>query len=198
MLRAVDVSFGSNMLTAKNMSEPGVIRIAFAGLGKLGSKTLAAIQFDILADDFSPLELSAVELYQLDASPISLRKVSAEFRSWAMPPKHTALLQNFPNPFNPETWIPYELKEAGSVEIRIFGASGELVRGIALGHKPAGFYTTKERAAYWDGRNEAGEPVSSGVYFSILSRQATSQPQRSWWWRGDMDLNLRSQIQIFD
>jgi len=168
VLRAVDVSFDSHMLTANNMSEPGVIRIAFAGLDRLGSKTLARIEFDILADDFSPLELNAVELYQLDASPINLRKISAEFSSWAIPPKHTTLFQNFPNPFNPETWIPFELAQESEVILRIYNASGSLVREISLGRKPAGSYIQKSKAAYWDGKNEAGEPVASGVYFYTI------------------------------
>lgn len=80
-------------------------------------------------------------------------------------PMHAMLLQNFPNPFNPETWIPYQLIEDAEIRIRIYSASGQLVRTLDLGHTPAGFYEDKERAAYWDGRNEAGESISSGVYF---------------------------------
>lgn len=76
-----------------------------------------------------------------------------------------ALLQNFPNPFNPETWIPYELANPAKVEIRIYNLKGELIHTLNLGHKSAGFYMSKERAAHWDGRNEAGEQASSGVYF---------------------------------
>ena len=77
----------------------------------------------------------------------------------------TRLLPNYPNPFNPETWIPYQLSEAADVSVTIYDVGGRLVRTVSVGFKPVGYYLTRERAAYWDGRNEAGEPVSSGVYF---------------------------------
>ena len=80
-------------------------------------------------------------------------------------PDETALLQNYPNPFNPETWIPYQLAEAAEVTVHIYAASGVLVRTLALGHQAAGIYQNRSRAAYWDGRNEVGESVASGVYF---------------------------------
>jgi hypothetical protein len=80
-------------------------------------------------------------------------------------PEKSVLLQNYPNPFNPETWIPYQLKEDTNVVIRIYSSSGSLVRTMNLGYKLAGFYEGKERAVYWDGKNEFGESVSSGVYF---------------------------------
>ena len=82
-----------------------------------------------------------------------------------MTPKTSLLHQNYPNPFNPDTWIPYQLKEDAHVVIKIYTAAGQLVRTLTLGHRPAGFYTDRERAAYWDGNNEAGERVASGVYF---------------------------------
>ena len=79
--------------------------------------------------------------------------------------RETKLLPNYPNPFNPETWIPYQLAETADVSMKIYDVSGRLVRTIPVGFKPVGYYLTRERAAYWDGRNEAGESVSSGVYF---------------------------------
>ena len=78
------------------------------------------------------------------------------------------LLPNFPNPFNPETWIPYGLGEDADVSIKIHSASGQLVRMLNLGHKPAGFYSNKSEAAYWDGTNDSKEPVASGVYFYTI------------------------------
>ena len=84
-------------------------------------------------------------------------------------PEETALLANYPNPFNPETWIPYQLAEPASVTLRIYTVNGELVRTLALGQTPAGIYQTRSRAAYWDGKNDVGEPVASGVYFYTLT-----------------------------
>ena len=80
-------------------------------------------------------------------------------------PEETRVLANFPNPFNPETWIPYQLSKPARVSIFIHAADGQLVRTLALGPLPAGVYYSKSRAAYWDGRNALGEAVASGVYF---------------------------------
>ncbi len=84
-------------------------------------------------------------------------------------PDETALLANYPNPFNPETWIPYQLAEAGEVTFHIYAANGALVRTLDLGHQAAGLYQYRSRAAYWDSKNEVGEPVASGVYFYTLT-----------------------------
>ncbi len=88
-------------------------------------------------------------------------------------PKETTLLPNFPNPFNPETWIPYHLAKEADVTLHIYAVNGTLVRTLALGHQPAGIYQSRSRAAYWDGRNAFGEPVASGVYFYTLSTEST-------------------------
>ena len=84
-------------------------------------------------------------------------------------PAENALLPNYPNPFNPETWIPYHLSEPADVTLSIYSADGKLVRTLALGHQPAGVYENKSRAAYWDGRNAMGERVASGLYFYTLT-----------------------------
>ena len=83
--------------------------------------------------------------------------------------KPTALLPNYPNPFNPETWIPYQLADAADVTVRIYAVNGILIRTLALGHQLAGVYQNRQLAAYWDGKNEIGEPVASGLYFYTLS-----------------------------
>ena len=80
-------------------------------------------------------------------------------------PTETVLLANYPNPFNPETWIPYQLAKPAEVTLHIHAIDGSLVRTLSLGHKPIGMYQNQSRAAYWDGRNQIGEPVASGVYF---------------------------------
>ena len=87
----------------------------------------------------------------------------------ALTPTQTALLANYPNPFNPETWIPYQLATPADVTFRIYTANGEIVRTIPLGNMPAGNYKSRSRAAYWDGKNEVGEPVASGLYFYTLT-----------------------------
>ena len=84
-------------------------------------------------------------------------------------PEETALLPNYPNPFNPETWIPYQLSEPAEVTLRIYAVNGKLVRTLALGQIPAGIYQSRSRAAYWDGRNDVGERVASGIYFYTLT-----------------------------
>ena len=84
------------------------------------------------------------------------------------PVVETHLLPNYPNPFNPETWIPYQLASAADVKLTIYDMKGELVRRLDLGYQPAGYYTDRAKAAYWDGRNESGESVASGIYFYQL------------------------------
>ena len=80
-------------------------------------------------------------------------------------PSDTMLLPNYPNPFNPETWIPYQLADASNVSIFIYNTLGQPVRHLEIGHRHAGRYVEHSDAAYWDGRNDAGELVTSGVYF---------------------------------
>ena len=82
--------------------------------------------------------------------------------------KRTALLQNFPNPFNPETWLPYHLATDAPVSLSIYNVQGQLMRELDLGSQKAGSYLNRETAAYWDGRDRFGEGVSSGVYFYTL------------------------------
>ncbi len=86
-----------------------------------------------------------------------------------LPPEKTALLANYPNPFNPETWIPYHLSEPSGVTLTIYDIQGRVVRTLDLGHQRAGVYRARSRAAYWDGKNAQGESVASGVYFYTLT-----------------------------
>ena len=87
----------------------------------------------------------------------------------ALTPKETALLPNYPNPFNPETWIPYQLAEAAEITLTIYAVDGTMVRTLALGHQAVGIYESRSHAAYWDGRNDVGESVASGLYFYTLT-----------------------------
>jgi phosphoribosyl-AMP cyclohydrolase len=84
-------------------------------------------------------------------------------------PEKTALLANYPNPFNPETWIPYHLAKPADVALTIYATDGAVVRTLALGHQSAGMYQSRSRAAHWNGKNALGESVASGVYFYTLT-----------------------------
>ena len=92
--------------------------------------------------------------------------------------KRTGLMQNFPNPFNPETWIPYHLAEAATVTVRIYNVKGELIRSIDVGKQAVGAYTSRQRAAYWDGTDDTGQSVASGVYFYQLLAEDFSETRR--------------------
>ena len=83
-------------------------------------------------------------------------------------PTQTQLLANYPNPFNPETWIPFQLAQDSTVTAKIYDLTGKQIRMIELGYVPAGNYVESNRAIYWDGRSENGEQVSSGSYFYQL------------------------------
>ena len=126
-----------------------------ATLDKLDPTALAA-QLDILRakSDGSLKYLRAIAL--LESMLAALR------------PVETLLLANYPNPFNPETWLPYHLANASDVVITIYDMRGTVVRRLELGHQREGYYTSRARAAYWDGRNHTGEHVASGVYFYQL------------------------------
>ena len=87
----------------------------------------------------------------------------------ALTPDTTALFANYPNPFNPETWIPYQLAKAADVTVTIYASDGSVVRTLALGHQDVGMYKHRTQAAYWDGKNALGETVASGLYFYTLT-----------------------------
>ena len=105
-----------------------------------------------------------------DRSPAAIQTLAYLRSLIAMArPERTQLLANYPNPFNPETWIPYRLAVAANVTLTIYDLNGQMVRQLALGHQAAGIYQSRSRAAYWDGRNAFGEPVASGLYFYTLT-----------------------------
>lgn len=104
----------------------------------------------------------------LGIAPVQTNVAAAPAAAAAIP-NTTALHPNYPNPFNPETWIPYQLATAADVTVTIYDLHGVRIRQLALGHQPAGVYQSRSRAAYWDGRNSLGEPVASGLYFYTLT-----------------------------
>jgi parallel beta-helix repeat protein len=130
---------------------------------KVGGRMLM-VEFEVLPNaegKTSPLILENVNL----SNSLSIKKINGEVR---VIPSNFALLQNFPNPFNPDTWIPYKLASDSLVSVSIYNAKGQLIRTLHLGYQNAGVYVTKGKAAYWDGRDNVGERVSSGVYFYTL------------------------------
>ena len=143
---------------------------------RLGEKAAAApAQMDIVKGTPSSTENVIVvrralnELETLPARSHNVQRTIQFLQAWLanadQEVRETRLLPNYPNPFNPETWIPYQLADAADVSIKIYDVGGRLVRTLSLGFKPVGYYLTRQRAAYWDGQNETGESVSSGVYF---------------------------------
>ena len=138
----------------------------------LGESTTAAAPSDIATIDNLELNPAMVEAWiaqaevENDGSLVFQQGIENLQRLLAsLLPEKTALLPNYPNPFNPETWIPYHLAEPAEVKLGIYAADGVLVRTLALGHQVAGIYQSRTRAAYWDGKNVVGESVASGVYF---------------------------------
>ena len=130
-------------------------------------------------EEIEPGSLQAADVRQwirdakaADADPAgiaALERLLAALTRVEAPPEKTVLLANYPNPFNPETWIPYQLSEAAEVTVTLHSSDGKLVRTLELGQVPAGIYQSRSRAAYWDGRNAQGEPVASGIYFYTLT-----------------------------
>ena len=120
-------------------------------------------------------ELIRILHHEIDAKDIRRAFTELILTPEDLKPRQTALLANYPNPFNPETWIPYQLANDTEVEIRIYSQKGELVRSLNLGLQTAGYYVGKSRAAYWDGRNTSGELLASGVYFyQLITAESTT------------------------
>ena len=133
----------------------------------------------ITLEQLDPATLEAqlgIWLVENDGSALYLRSIALlESVLATKRPDKTHLLPNYPNPFNPETWIPYHLATLSDVQITIYDTRGTVVRHLDLGHQQAGYYTSRSRAVYWDGCNDIGEKVSSGIYFYQLQTDKTSQ-----------------------
>ncbi|MBI1928124.1 T9SS type A sorting domain-containing protein, partial [Candidatus Poribacteria bacterium] len=142
------------------------------GPGVREASVFAQIPFRVKGDVNAAMEsirMENVQVADLDGQSILANwQNRVDITSLTKRSFQNALLQNYPNPFNPETWMPYTLAEDAHVIITIYNVLGQPVRKINLGFVPAGEYTSKERASYWDGRNERGEPVASGMYFYTI------------------------------
>ena len=123
---------------------------------------------------------SLIHTLQHKISATDVHRAFAELRLTPaeLTPKRTILLANYPNPFNPETWLPYQLANDAEVTIRIYSSRGQLVRNLNLGFQQAGYYIGKSQAAYWDGRNDLGERLASGVYLYQLSTPESSTTRK--------------------
>jgi hypothetical protein len=169
ILKALNVAsqtlFLNGAYSKANISKQGEVRFAFATTEAMnGQGNLFMVEFEVLPDSegkTSPLILDSVSL----SNSLSVTKING---SVTVLPQKSVLFQNYPNPFNPETWIPFKLAQDASVVISIHNVKGQLIRAIALGNKNAGVYTTKGKAAYWDGKDSLSESVASGVYFYTL------------------------------
>ena len=180
------VTMADLVLVASNYGQtgPNVADINGDGVVHIYDIILVASQIDtdaaapsLRAKDLSTLTAADVKQWLSEAQQlgltdaISLRGILflEQLLAALTIPKETALLPNYPNPFNPETWIPFQLAKDADVTLHIYAVNGTLVRTLALGHQPAGIYRSRSRAAYWDGQNKFGESVASGVYFYTLT-----------------------------
>ena len=171
----VAASFGRTGPNPADVNGDGVVNIA--DLIKVAAALADAAAAPSVYQNLPPtLTAKAVQQWLTQAQQLSLTEPTSQrgihFLQQLfviLTPKETVLLPNYPNPFNPETWIPYQLAETADVSVSIYAADGTLVRTLVLGNQPAGLYHNRNRAAYWDGKNETGESVASGVYFYKLS-----------------------------
>ena len=140
-----------------------------AGAPTLFGMKMSAAQIDSLQEQIDLL------IAMNDRSPAALRTlIYLQQLLVTARPEKTLLLANYPNPFNPETWIPYELATDTHVRLTIYNTQGVVIRSLQFGHQSAGYYTGRDRAAYWDGRNALGEQVASGLYFYQLETDEMS------------------------
>ena len=148
--------------------------------GVAAEGALATLVFDVKQTQApaSPVQLVSVQLADSRTRAIPVDLVAEQVSMMELFPDKPMLMQNYPNPFNPETWIPYQLSTDSEVVLSIYDANGEPVRRFDLGYQHVGTYSTRGRAIYWDGRNNVGETVSSGVYFYHLSAGDYSQTQK--------------------
>jgi len=164
-------------LSASNPLESGEFNVTFVDLIKSRAAQVGDI-LSITVQTPSPLIRvqplrHIVEADEVNASMIRLPHLIAY-----EVPTETKLLFNYPNPFNPETWIPFQIAQDSFVTLTIYNIKGEMVRTIEVGHRPAAVYRSKEKAIYFDGRNSYGEHVASGVYFYSLTANTFTETRK--------------------
>ena len=161
------VSFLDLLLVFDNRDDDAAAAPAIVGM------KLNAVQIDRIEEQIDLL------IATNDRSPAALRTlVYMQQLLVTARPEKTQLFANYPNPFNPETWLPYELATDTHVKITIYNTQGVVIRTLQFGHQSAGYYTERDRAAYWDGRNALGEQVASGLYFYQLETDEMSSMRK--------------------
>ena len=144
-----------------------------AGAPTIVGMKLSAVQIDIVQEQVDLL------IATNDRSPAAMRTlIYLQQLLVTARPERTQLFANYPNPFNPETWIPYELATDTHVRLTIYNTQGVVIRTLQFGHQSGGYYTDRDRAAYWDGRNALGEQVASGLYFYQLETDEMSSMRK--------------------
>jgi hypothetical protein len=165
VIKAVDVLAPKsiNGIWRASIEHEGEVRLAFASSQPIeNSGRMFIVEFDSSRQAIeTPVVIDNVQI----AEALGIKRVDGLI---TILPSKTVLMQNYPNPFNPETWIPYRLAADARVEITIYNSQGQLIRAFNLSNQVAGSYLTKDKAVYWDGRNDTGELVSSGIYFYHL------------------------------
>jgi hypothetical protein len=157
------------------------LRISLAGASQpVANGPFITVSFDILDAGVPEGQIArdrVPEIMSLDIVEFRLNDGMLETTIESLP-EAFVLLQNYPNPFNPETWIPYQLSAPADVSVTIYSVNGQMVRRLELGDKTPGYYVDRSKAAYWDGRNEAGEHVASGIYFYTIHAGNFSQVKK--------------------
>ncbi|MDE0185708.1 MAG: T9SS type A sorting domain-containing protein [Candidatus Poribacteria bacterium] len=167
----------NNLLTTANVESGARLTLGFADMNRnplvhVGDTLRLTVTDVTSGEPFGKID-KLVTLEDMRRAYSTLHSTLAN-----LVPMTTQVLQNYPNPFNPETWIPYQLSENSPVSVSIYDPTGQLVRTLSLGFQSAGFYNSRNRAAYWDGKNTLGETVTSGVYFYHLSAGDYSATRR--------------------
>ena len=174
-LTATTDSVSIRVMDALGRSTEKKFTVDLSALGNAGAPSLSSLD---LKDTPTRAEVQAwlreAKQVNLKDPEFQRRILELEQLLVALTPKESALLANYPNPFNPETWIPYELATDTNVQLTIYNTQGVVVRTLQLGQQSAGYYTGRDRAAYWDGRNALGEQVASGIYFYQLETDTMS------------------------
>ena len=181
----VDISAVGNLTNLTNLDLSGNQISVISALGNLTNLQILYLSFNLISDVSALENLTNLDNLYLQRNDITdyapLRRLQQNNPSMQiditippgapslrMLPKETTLLSNYPNPSNPETWIPYHLAAPADVTLTIYDLRGVVIRRLVIGHQPAGVYQRPGRAAHWDGRNALGEPVASGIYFYTL------------------------------